>query len=37
MEHKYKEFALRKSSEDAGEISGYFPRMIVSLTAMAML
>ena len=24
MEHKYKEFALRKSSEDAGEISGYF-------------
>lgn len=24
MEHKYKEFALRKSSDDAGEISGYF-------------
>ena len=24
MEHKYKEFALRKSAEDAGEISGYF-------------
>jgi HK97 family phage prohead protease len=24
MEHKYKEFALRKSAEDAGTISGYF-------------
>lgn len=24
MEHKYKEFALRKSSEDSGTISGYF-------------
>lgn len=24
VEHKYKEFAMQKSSEDAGEISGYF-------------